>query len=158
MMKILMILFTFYAFSVQAVVNTQTDVKISIEDSVHGMSFNKHDYDLNDIVMCTNWSYVTDTHDATKIKRLTIMINPLAAGATFKNGLYVKNICSGDATIQYKKFEDSCASDPTRVTVSNGDKINISEAFTTNGFSNQCDKTWLVNTEGAEVALQIKHT
>ena len=41
----------------------------------------------NDIVMCTNWSYVIVGYaDATKIKRLTIMINPLVAGATFKNG------------------------------------------------------------------------
>ena len=76
MMKLLLLLFTLTSLSAFGQISTQADVKISIEDSVAAQQFGQHDYDLNDLVFCTNWAYQTDPGNATRIKKLTMIINP----------------------------------------------------------------------------------
>ena len=83
-------------------------------------------HNLTDIVMCTTGLMCHRMQSDAKIKKLTIMINPLT-GATFSNA-YVKNICSGDQQFN-TKFEDTCDATPTSVTVNNGEMVNITEAF-----------------------------
>ena len=61
-----------------------------------------NDYDGNDVVTCNGIKATGPSLD--EMTSATISIRSEAAGAMYRNALYVKNLCDGYARIQYKKF------------------------------------------------------
>ena len=77
-----------------------------------------------------------------------ISIKSEAAGAWYKNALYVKNLCNGTARIQHKKFGWPCVYFPEiDVDVPAGEYVKIADSFTVDSFPLSCDKTEIINTK-----------
>ena len=132
-MKVFLINLLFILSNV-AYSNSSNNVKISIEDTK-----TNSDYDANDIVMCTNWSWETKSDDIKEISKITLSITPMAAGTANANALYIKNPCNGSGVIELKTFESACTDPVTQQVVNtNGDLVKLTDSFTSYAFSSSC--------------------
>ena len=79
----------------------ESNVRVVMEDiiGINGINNMTNDFDSNDVVTCNGIKAMGNSID--EMTNATISIRSEAAGATYKNALYVKN---GYARIQYKKF------------------------------------------------------
>ena len=82
----------------------ESNVRVVMEDiiGINGINNMTNDFDSNDVVTCNGIKAMGNSID--EMTNATISIRSEAAGATYKNALYVKNLCNGPARIQYKKF------------------------------------------------------
>ena len=153
-MKFLICLLIFTSFGIAYGTTNTNDIKITIEDLVDGTEI---DYDANDIVMCTNWSWEVSESNANKVTKVTFGITPVAAGAYRRNAIYIKNPCNGSGQIELKMLEDSCG-DPTIVenVTTNGQLVKLTDSFTTHGFSSECGRSNMINISTAEICAPNK--
>ena len=153
-MKIIISTLVFICFGTVFGTTNTNDIKITIEDLIDE---NEIDYDANDIVMCTNWSWEVKDNDATKVSKVTFGITPVAAGAKRPNAIYIKNPCEGSGEIELKMLEDSCG-DPSVIesVTTNGQLVKLTDSFTLNGFSSECGRTNFINMSEAEICAPNK--
>ena len=100
-MKLLLPLLIFICFGTVFGTTNTNDIKITIEDFINEDGI---DYDANDIVMCTNWSWEVSNSNANKVTKVTFGITPVAAGAIRQNAIYIKNPCNGSGQIELEKI------------------------------------------------------
>ena len=144
------LLFSFSAMSLTT--STRSEIRISIEDTTEVAHV---DYDANDIVFCSNWSYESDT-DNNSIHRVTVSITPIGAGAYYPNAVYIRNPCDGEAEIELKRPEDACGADSVIETVEQGGMLLWTSSFSANAFSSSCGGTRMVNIRGNEMCSPNK--
>ena len=96
MSMLTILLFSFSSFAVTT--STRSNIRISIEDTT---DLGLVDYDANDVVFCSNWNFQSDSDDL-NVKRVTASISPIAAGAFYRNAVYLRNPCNRQAEIELK--------------------------------------------------------
>lgn len=150
---ILLSLMLFSLSSLAVTKNTRSNIKIAIEDTT---DIGAVDYDGNDVVLCSNWQYESDSNN-NSIHRVTVSITPIAAGAEYKNSVFIRNPCDGEAEIELRRPEDSCAADTIIESVNQqGDLVLWTSSFTENAFSNSCSKKSMINVDGSEMCSPNK--
>ena len=102
------------------------EVLISIEDDLSPAG----DIDFNDIETCGDY-YLTE--DKVSFRGV---LRPRSAGSTFKNQIYLRNICNGFAIIHAQKIEATCnETDDDYQSVPPGGLIELSESFLDHAFT-----------------------
>ena len=133
--------------------HTRSNIKLAVEDNINLASA---DIDGNDIVFCSNWQYESDS-DNNSIHRLTASITPIAAGAEYKNSVFIRNPCNGPAEIELRRPEDACSAETIIESVNQqGGMVLWTSSFTENAFSSTCGKKSMINVDGNEVCAPNK--
>ena len=136
----------YYSITFAVEIN-ESNIRVVFEDVIGapGVNIYTNDYDTNDVVTCNGIKASGPSID--EMNHVTISIRAEAAGAQYKNALYVKNVCSGFARIQYKEFGWPCEYNPVvKTSVAPGEYIKLAKSFTHDAFELNCNRRKLINT------------